>query len=239
MVSCFTVSVATRHHHPFNFPLCRAPNGPLAEEKRACNWCFQQANCALAHKAERGAAAATVDSFVRQSTDRGGGALDRVQQELAGKYERAAGHMTQAGESCAAWVAGGRLGWPAGTLLQSPAIHAQPVAAVRCASDPLNRPLSRLLPYLVPPSRRPLPSDCEFLRKWESLVTLEEAHSVSRRPEIWGLTGDERQALGRCQAGLTLVVSGGGSGAQGWGQRRLAAVTACVLGFAVSICLVV
>ena len=70
-------------------------------------------------------------------------------------------------------------------------------------------------------------------------MTLEEAHSVSRRPEIWGLTGDERQALGRCQAGLTLVVSGGGSGAQGWGQRRLAAVTACVLGFAVSICLVV
>ena len=70
---------------------------PLAEDKRACNWCFQQANCALAHKAERGAAAATLDSFVRQSTDRGGGALDRVQQELAGKYERAAGHMTQAG----------------------------------------------------------------------------------------------------------------------------------------------
>lgn len=44
-----------------------------------------------------GAAAATTDSFVRQSTDRGGARLDAAQQELAGKYERAAGHMTPAG----------------------------------------------------------------------------------------------------------------------------------------------
>ncbi|KAL4448106.1 hypothetical protein ABPG75_005325 [Micractinium tetrahymenae] len=114
----------------------------LTDEKRQCNWCFQQANCALAWRAERGAEAGTADAFVRPSGDRGGN-LDRVQQELAAKYERAAGHMT--------------------------------------------------------------PADCEFLSKWEALVTLEEGHSCSRRPEVWAMAGEQRQALGRCVAGLSLA----------------------------------
>lgn len=69
---------------------------PLAEEKRQCNWCFQRDNCALAFRAE-GGAAATADAFVGSGGGRGGQA-DRVQAELAAKYEQAAGHMTQQGE---------------------------------------------------------------------------------------------------------------------------------------------
>ena len=84
---------ATTNHCPLT-RVCS--HSTSAEEKRQCNWCFQQLNCALAYKAERGEGG-TADSFVRPSTDRGGN-LDRIQQELAGKYERAAGHMTPAGE---------------------------------------------------------------------------------------------------------------------------------------------
>lgn len=82
-------SPTTNDHPP---PAVRHP----PDEKRQCNWCFQQANCMVAHAAQRGAAAATPDSFVRPFGDRGA-PLDNVQQELAGKYERAAGHMTGSG----------------------------------------------------------------------------------------------------------------------------------------------
>ena len=151
MISCFTVCWNPSPSFTCNFPPRPAPNRPLTEEKRACNWCFQQANCALAHKAERGAAAATVDSFVRQSTDRGGGALDRVQQELAGKYERAAGHMTQAGESCAAWVA---VGWVASWGFAAIACHmCRAIAAARCARCSL---LAATFNYLCHNSSSPI-----------------------------------------------------------------------------------
>ena len=86
------------NHYP---PAPVFANFAAAEEKRQCNWCFQQLNCALAYKAERGEGG-TADSFVRASTDRGGN-LDRIQLELAGKYERAAGHMTPAGEIGGVW----------------------------------------------------------------------------------------------------------------------------------------
>jgi hypothetical protein len=84
----------------------------LTDEKRQCNWCFQQLNCAVAFKAQ-GGGAATADAFVRPSTDRRGGALDGVQQELGAKYERAAGHMTATGGcavvGCLRCVMGGGL----------------------------------------------------------------------------------------------------------------------------------
>ena len=157
------------------------------EDKKACNWCFQSANCALAHKAACGPAA-TVDSFVRQSTERAGAPLDRWQLELAGKVERAAGHMTPAGAQ--------RWGWWVGLLRLRAVLHSAPSPALPAlGSQPLPP-----LPALPPPA------DCEFLRKWEDLVGLEEAHATARRPEIWGLTGEERQALGRCMAGLQLAV---------------------------------
>jgi hypothetical protein len=53
----------------------------------------------------------------------------------------------------------------------------------------------------------PTLSDCEFLRSWEALVTMEEGHGWARRPEIWAMPGKERQRLGRCVAGLALSVS--------------------------------
>lgn len=93
LASSFSHQLSECRYHPKTDTALCLP----ADEKRQCNWCFQQLNCALAHKAALGPAAATADSFVRASTGREGGGLDRMQQELAGKYEQAAGHMTEAG----------------------------------------------------------------------------------------------------------------------------------------------
>ena len=67
-----------------------------AADKRTCNWCFQRGNCMVAHKAELRGAAAGADAFVRPRGDRGGN-LDRIQLELADKYQRATEHMTAEG----------------------------------------------------------------------------------------------------------------------------------------------
>ena len=50
----------------------------------------------VAHKAELRGAAAGADAFVRPRGDRGGN-LDRIQLELADKYQRATEHMTAEG----------------------------------------------------------------------------------------------------------------------------------------------
>jgi hypothetical protein len=160
-----------------------------AEEKRACNWCFQQANCALAFKAEHGTGAST-DAFVRCSTDRGGG-LDRVQLELAQKFERATAHMSEEG-GCKGGLVGLKTNrytaWRRSWSCRSSRHDMKPytITSSACARSP---------------------ADCAFLSKWEGLVSLEEAYSTARRPEVWAMPGAERQALGRCVAGLALVVS--------------------------------
>ena len=51
---------------------------------------------------------------------------------------------------------------------------------------------TRLLPSPAALTYRlsPSPVDCEFLKKWDRLLALEEAGGVSRRPEIWSMTGE-------------------------------------------------
>lgn len=48
------------------------------------------------------------------------------------------------------------------------------------------------------------PAACAFLKHWDRLLHLEESGSVSRRPEVWNMTGQERESLGRCVGGLQL-----------------------------------
>jgi hypothetical protein len=195
---------------------------PLAEEKRQCNWCFQRANCALAFRAE-GGEGATADAFVGGGGGRRG-QQDRVQAELAAKYEQAAGHMTQQGELgwgggvcvCVSGGGGGG-GPPKPNFLQKRFFkNGAPQRDPRMPLDwqtGIGRQGRRLVSCIraaAPHPPHPTP-DCEFLRKWEGLVTLEEAHSCARRPEIWAMPGPQRQLLGRCVAGLALSVGGAAS----------------------------
>lgn len=46
--------------------------------------------------------------------------------------------------------------------------------------------------------------EADFLRHWNRLIDLEAAASQNRHPEIWAMTGDEREALGRCLTCLTI-----------------------------------
>ncbi|KAK9846251.1 hypothetical protein WJX81_000082 [Elliptochloris bilobata] len=51
------------------------------------------------------------------------------------------------------------------------------------------------------------PSHVAFLRHWLQLIDMEEGGLIARRAEIWALSGAEREALGRCIAGLALQSS--------------------------------
>lgn len=53
------------------------------------------------------------------------------------------------------------------------------------------------------------PQHCDFLKHWLMLVDLEEAASKVKRNEVWSITGEERQALGGCIAGLCYAGSMG------------------------------
>ncbi|CAL8464813.1 g4348 [Coccomyxa elongata] len=45
----------------------------------------------------------------------------------------------------------------------------------------------------------------QFLAQWLRLVDLEEGDTSAKRSEIWAMAGEEREALGRCVAGLQLT----------------------------------
>ena len=48
---------------------------------------------------------------------------------------------------------------------------------------------------------------CAFAAHWYSLVCSEEEGSQGARPQLWGLSGAQREELGTCLAGLQLLVS--------------------------------
>ena len=48
------------------------------------------------------------------------------------------------------------------------------------------------------------PSQCEFFKKWEALVTMEEQDVVRFRRELWTLTAKERERKGRCFAQMVV-----------------------------------
>lgn len=52
------------------------------------------------------------------------------------------------------------------------------------------------------------PSHCTFLAHWLRLVDLEEANSRAKRPEVWALSGEQREEAGSCISGLVLQVGG-------------------------------
>lgn len=52
------------------------------------------------------------------------------------------------------------------------------------------------------------PERCEFFRKWEELISLEEQDQMRFKKEIWTLGAEEREKRGRCFAGMR--VRGGG-----------------------------
>jgi len=58
------------------------------------------------------------------------------------------------------------------------------------------------------------PKDKEFLRHWAALLDLEASGATKQRPEIWAMTGQAREAAGRCVTGLTIIraVKNEGSG---------------------------
>lgn len=45
---------------------------------------------------------------------------------------------------------------------------------------------------------------CEFFKKWEALVSMEEQDVVRFRKELWTLTAEEREQKGRCFGGMTV-----------------------------------
>jgi DNA replication ATP-dependent helicase Dna2 len=47
--------------------------------------------------------------------------------------------------------------------------------------------------------------DKDFLRHWASLLDLEATGATKQRPEIWAITGQAREAAGRCVSGLTII----------------------------------
>lgn len=49
------------------------------------------------------------------------------------------------------------------------------------------------------------PRDKEFLRHWAALLDLEASGATKQRPEIWKMTGQAREAAGRCVTGLTII----------------------------------
>ena len=48
-------------------------------------------------------------------------------------------------------------------------------------------------------------NDKEFLSKWADLLNLEATGAATQRPEIWAMTGKDREAAGRCVTALTIV----------------------------------
>ncbi|KAK9824153.1 hypothetical protein WJX72_008129 [[Myrmecia] bisecta] len=59
------------------------------------------------------------------------------------------------------------------------------------------------------------PGHAHFLATWLRLLELEEAGSATRRAEIWAMSGEEREAAGRCIHGLRLVSQVAGGRPQG------------------------
>ncbi len=55
------------------------------------------------------------------------------------------------------------------------------------------------------------PSDYEFFRKWDKLISLEEGDLVKNRRELWTMSALEREAIGKCFANMRLLPSGGKS----------------------------
>lgn len=49
------------------------------------------------------------------------------------------------------------------------------------------------------------PSQCEFFKKWEELISLEERDILRFRRELWTLGAEEREKTGRCFSNMILV----------------------------------
>ncbi|KAJ4367535.1 DNA replication endonuclease-helicase Dna2 [Neocucurbitaria cava] len=67
--------------------------------------------------------------------------------------------------------------------------------------EPLNKKAKERYDELVKPLK---PSDQEFMKKWDTLLTKEESDMMKFRRELWTMLSTEREKLGRCFSNVIL-----------------------------------
>lgn len=72
--------------------------------------------------------------------------------------------------------------------------------------EPLNKKAKERYDELVKPLR---PSDQDFMKKWDTLLTKEESDMMKFRRELWTMLSTEREKLGRCFSNVILEPGSG------------------------------
>jgi DNA replication ATP-dependent helicase Dna2 len=72
--------------------------------------------------------------------------------------------------------------------------------------EPLNQKAKERYDELVRPLR---PSDQDFMKKWDTLLTKEESDMMKFRRELWTMLSTEREKLGRCFSNVILEPGSG------------------------------